>query len=294
MTPIYQLMDSLPVDSINVRALKALDFVAPGQWQNIVGFDNMITYVTGETDPTLMYQIRQRAEELYNDPSQGYQRGMWVYQTVDHSDKVLGGLAAANMVGQKVGFLGFLTKLTPKEDTAQQIDLSVKMVAELVAFTNINGLPGDSIGDFVQALGAYERESLIRMAALVCFDGLVPLGPDFLSKALNGLQNSGPGKLAENQTFQRLASMIPGGDVNGQFNFIGTAVQNIQGWVGNFVGSTGVTQQSVIANLSNYLDGIEGKLDYLGAFLDMYTNYFEHTGTQSLSRSLISRAAGEI
>lgn len=294
MTPIYQLADSLPTDSINVRALKALDFIAPGTWQNIVGFDNMITHVTGETDPSLMYQIRNRALELYNDPSQGYQRGLWVYQTVDNSDKILGGLAAANMVGQKVGFLSFLQKLTPKEDSAQQLDLTIKIVAELVAFTNINGLPGDSISDFVAALGAYENENLIRMAALVCFDGLVPLGPDFLSSALNGLQNSGPAKLAENPTFQRLASMIPGGDVNGQFNFVTTAFQNTQNWIDGFVASKGLNPQVVISNLQNYVDGIESKLDYLGAFLDLYTNYFEHTGIQSLSRSLISRAAGEI
>jgi len=40
--------------------------------------------------------------------------------------------------------LGF-KPITPKADKAQTIDLSLKLVAELVAFCQINGIPGDSI-----------------------------------------------------------------------------------------------------------------------------------------------------
>jgi hypothetical protein len=36
------------------------------------------------------------------------------------------------------------------------------------------------------------------------------------------------------------------------------------------------------------------KLDYLGAFLDVTTNYYTHTGTQTLARRLIERAVAEI
>jgi len=64
--------------------LRALDFVAPGQWQNLVGFENTIRTVTGETDESLIQQIGERAIYLYNDRSQGYQRAMWLYQTVDY------------------------------------------------------------------------------------------------------------------------------------------------------------------------------------------------------------------
>jgi hypothetical protein len=35
----------------------------------------------------------------------------------------------------------------------------------------------------------------------------------------------------------------------------------------------------------------DSKLDYLAAFLDMSTNYYEHTGTQTVARNLILRAA---
>jgi len=60
----------------------------------------------------------------------------------------------------RVGLLGFKPN-TPKADKAQTIDLS-QLVAELVAFCQINGIPGDSIGDFVASLADYSGESLMR------------------------------------------------------------------------------------------------------------------------------------
>ena len=47
---IYELVDNLPNSSVTVQALRALDFVVPGEWQNIVGFEETIRVVTGETD----------------------------------------------------------------------------------------------------------------------------------------------------------------------------------------------------------------------------------------------------
>ncbi len=50
-----------------------------------------------------------------------------------------------------------------------------------------------------------------------------------------------------------------------------------------------------IEKLSEKLDGkLDGKLDYAAAFLDMTTDYFEHTGIQSIARSLITRAMSEV
>ena len=76
-----------------------------------------------------------------------------------------GGAAAAlaNKVGERLSILSLLSKITPKSDKAQSIDFSVKLVVELVAFCQINGLPGDSIGDFVKSLTHYKDEALIRM-----------------------------------------------------------------------------------------------------------------------------------
>jgi len=292
--PIYELVDKLPTGGLTITSLRALDFVIPGEWQNLVGFDNTIRTVTGETDESIIQQIGDRAVTLYNDKSQGYQRALWLYQTVTSGSKMLGTAALANKVGQRISFLGFLDKITPKPEKAQTIDLGVKLVVELVAFCQINGIPGDSIGDFLAALGDYSGESLMRMAALVCFDGLIPLGPDFIQKVLSSFNTISPQELQQNQSFKSVKDLIPGGKVEGQKNFILQSFDSVSGWMSEFVDSHGVTRENVVHNLSSFIEIADDKLDYLAAFLDVSTNYYEHTGIQTLARRLIERASAEI
>jgi hypothetical protein len=292
--PIFELVDELPTGGLTVSLLNSLDFVAPGQWHNVVGFVNTIKTVTGETDESLIQQIAERAIYLYNDRSQGYQRAMWLYQTVDSTDKALGAAALANKVGESIPFLGFLNKVTPKPDKAQTIDLALKLVTELVAFCQINGIPGDSIGDFVASLGEYSGESLIRMVALVCVDGLIPLGPDFIDKALSSINQTSPQELEQNSTFKNIQDSIPGNNAGSKLNFIGESFDSVKGWMGNLVASNNLTPQKVVSNLQNFTQIADDKLDYLAAFLDVSTNYYEHTGTQTLARRLIERALAEI
>lgn len=291
---IFELVDQLPTGGLTVSLLNSLDFVAPGQWHNVVGFVNTIKTVTGETDEDLIQQIAERAIYLYNDRSQGYQRAMWLYQTVDGTDKALGAAALANKVGESIPLLGFLNKVTPKPDKAQTIDLALKLVTELVAFCQINGIPGDSIGDFVASLGEYSGESLIRMVALVCVDGLIPLGPDFISKALSSINQTSPQELEQNSTFKNIQDSIPGNNSSSKLNFIGESFDSVKGWMGNLVASHNLTPQTVVANLQSFTQIADDKLDYLAAFLDVSTNYYEHTGTQTLARRLIERAIAEI
>lgn len=292
--PIQKLVDDLPTDNMTVSMLRSLDFVAPGEWQNVVGFENTIRTVTGETDEDLIQQIGERAIYLYNDRSQGYQRAMWLYQTVDSTDAALGAAALANKVGEKIGFLGFLNRITPKADKAQTIDLSLKLVTELVAFCQINGIPGDSIGDFVASLADYSGESLMRMVALVCVDGLIPLGPDFILKVQSILNQTSPKDLEQNSTFQRINDVIPGGNSAGKLNFIGESFDEVKGWMSDVVASRNLTPQKVVSNLQRFVEVADDRLDYLAAFLDVTTNYYEHTGTQTLARRLIERAVAEI
>lgn len=292
--PIFELVDELPTSNLTVSMLNSLDFVAPGEWQNVVGFVNTIKTVTGESDESLIQAIGERAIYLYNDRSQGYQRAMWLYQTVDSTDKALGAAALANKVGEKIPLLGFLNSITPKADKAQTIDLCLKLVTELVAFCQINGIPGDSIGDFVASLGEYSGESLIRMVALVCVDGLIPLGPDFISKALSTISQTNPQELEQNTTFQNIQDAIPGQSSSSKLNFIGESFNSVQGWMSNLVANNNLTPQKVVHNLQSFADIADDKLDYLGAFLDVATNYYEHTGTQTLARRLIERAVAEI
>ncbi|MCU0548014.1 MAG: hypothetical protein MUC48_01580 [Leptolyngbya sp. Prado105] len=292
--PIFELVDELPTGGTTVKALQTLDFLVPGQWQNLTGFTNTIRAVTGETDESLIQAIGERAVYLYNDESQGYQRAMWLYQTVDNAAGALGAAALANKVGQDISFLGFLSNLTPKPEKAQSIDLCVKLVVELVSFCQINGIPGDSIGDFLAALGDYSGESLMRMAALVSFDGLIPLGGDFIQKGLSTISSTSPDELEKNQSFNSVQSLIPGNNSSDKLGFIGQSFDSVKGWMGNFVSERNLTQQTLLDRVKGVVDVSADKLDYVGAFLDVAVKYYTHTGTQTLARRLVERAVAEI
>lgn len=294
--PIFELVDELPKSNLTTKALRALDFAVPGEWDNLVGFENTIRAVTGEDDEDLIQQIGDRAVYLYNDKSQGYRRAMWLYQKIDSAGSALGAASLANMVGDKIPLVGgLLTSLTPKANKAQTLDLSLKLVVELVAFCQINGIPGDSIGDFVGALADnYSGPSLMRMAALVCFDGLIPLGPDLIEKVAARLNALSPKELEENQGFKDISDSIPGTDTSRKLSFIGESFSSVQGWMGSFIGDRGLTPEKVANSLQSFVEFSDDKLDYLGAFLDVSTNYYEHTGVQTLARSLIDRAYAEI
>jgi hypothetical protein len=292
--PIYKLVDELPTRNLTVFALRSLDTILPGEWENLVGFENTIRKVTGETDAALIQQIGARAIQLYNDKSEGYQRALWLYQTIDSTGSALGTAALAGKVTENVPFLGLLNRLTPKPEKAQTIDLCMKLVTEVVAFCHINGLPGDSVGDFVKALGDYGGESLTRMAALVCFDGLVPLGPNFIKQAASVINNLRPHDLESNPAFKRLQSGLPGNKTEDQLGLIEASFESVKGWMANFAESKQLTPQSVVHNLKTFVNVADDKLDYVGAFLDMTTNYYEHTGIQTLARRLTERAVAEI
>ncbi|NEO41483.1 MAG: hypothetical protein F6J90_36215 [Moorea sp. SIOASIH] len=291
---IYEIVDDLPTKNLTISALKSLDFVVPGQWENLVGFENTIRGITGEEDEEVIQEIGDRAVYLFNDRSQGYQRALWIYQTIDSTGTALGAAALANKVGEKVPLLGFLNRLTPKADKAQTIDLSIKVVGELIGFCQINGLPGDSIGDFVAALADYGGASIMRMAALVCFDGLIPLGPDFIMGVQSTLEGLTPKELEDSGSFKGIQDAIPGDDSQSKLSFIGQSFESVKGWMSDFVTDRGVTPEQIANNLQSFIEFSDDKLDYLAAFLDMSTNYYEHTGIQSLARSLIERAAAEI
>lgn len=292
--PIFKLVDNLPTVNMTVFMLQALDFVVPGEWTNEVGFDAMIRAVTGETDEKIIQQTGERAVHLYNDRSEGYQRAIWLYQTIDVVDAAMAASAIANKVGNKVNFLSFLSKISPKPDHTQLIDLSLKLVAEVVAFCLVNGLPGDSIEDFARSLADYSGEEKMRMAALICVDGIIPLGPDFVDKALATLDNLQTADLENNEAFQRIRTLIPGDNTADQQTFLQKSMTSVQGWMKSFVDERNLDRQKVVSHLKDSMEIADDKLDYLAAFLDMSTNYYEHTGIQTVARRLIQRAVSEI
>ncbi|KYC43239.1 hypothetical protein WA1_14185 [Scytonema hofmannii PCC 7110] len=288
---IIQLVDELPSDNITVKVLKALDYVAPGQWNNLVGFDNSIRAITGETNPQVIQQIRDRAVILYHEPQRGYQAAIKLYQTIDGADTAMATAALANKVGEKIGFLSFLSKITPKADVTQTIDLVLKVAVEIIAFSKLNGIPQPNPQEFVNTLtNNYKDASLMRMVALVCLDGVLPLGPDFLSKIQEVMSGTNTGAIAQNPLFSAINNFLPGSNPSDKVGFITQGFNSVQGWMNNLVSKTGVTPQSIFSHLGNFIQMADDNLDFVAAFLDQTTNYYEHTGIQTVARSLILQA----
>jgi hypothetical protein len=291
---IQKRVDDLPTRNLTIFSLNALDKIVPGNWENLVGWDNTITTISQESDPALLDLVSRRAIALYDDKSQGYQTALWLYDTIDRTGSALGTAALGNKIGEKIPLLGFLNKLTPKAEKAQTIDLSLKLVVEVVAFCKINGIPGDSLGDFVRSLSDYGGESLMRMSALVCFDGLIPLGPNFIQTVSSRLNNISPKELEDNSQYKNIEEQIPGDSSDGKLSFIGESFDSVKGWMGDFVSSNDLTPQKVSHGLQGFIDFSEDRLDYLAAFLDMSTDYYRHTGVQTLARRLVERSLAEI
>ncbi len=292
-TPIYQLLEQLPQGGATVRLLQAFDYLVPGEWQNITSLEGMIRSTTGEEDESLIQTIGERAIALYGNKEEGYQRAVWLFQSVDSLDKLAGAAAAAHMIGEKFSFLGFMEKVTPSEEATQCVDAAVKFAAEMAAYCYCNGIPGDSVGDFVGSLSQYAKEDVMRVAAWVSFDCVLPLGPDFLDKILGKLQNASLDTLTNNRVFQKISHLLPGG-AQEQKALIETNMQQSASFLSDFASSRDITQNGVIDRVRSVIDVSEDKLDYVAAAVDMFTNYYEHTGIQTVARRLSSRAYGEI
>jgi hypothetical protein len=283
---IHELLEALPEKSLTTRLLGLLDYVVPGEWQNVNNFEGMIKLVTGEEDQEIVQKVGERAIALYRDSDQGYQRAVQVFQLVDNAQGIAGFAALANKVS-------FLEGITPKSDTTQAIDAGVKFVAELTTFCLVNGMPGDSISDFASSLLNAEKEDRMRLAAWIAYDGLVPLGPDFLGKIIDGVRSISANQLGEHSRFARIAHFLPGG-VEEKKQLVDDTLDSARGGVEQFVADKGLTQDSLVDKIREYIEVTDNRLDYVAAVLDMATNYFEHTGIQSVARRIISRAYGEL
>ena len=289
---IHQILEALPETSLTTRALGALDYLVPGEWRNITNYQEMIKDATGETDDALLQQIGEKGFKLWFDESTGYQRAVTIFKLVDSESKVAGGATLASMASSRFQILDFLKDVAPKPDVIQGIDAGVKFVAELAAFCSIRGLPGDSVGDFATSLAQLTKEDSMRFAAWLAFDCIIPLGPDFLRKITDAI-DGGADKMADHALFQKIAGYLPGGAEGGK-SLIKGIIDNGSSHITSFVSSKGMTQDSLLAKAREFIDVSDDKLDLVAASLDMGTNYFEHTGIQTVARALVTRAYGEL
>jgi hypothetical protein len=288
--PIFELVNDLPSTSITGAVLHALDWIAPGQWKNITNFSQLVADETGETDEALLQQVGAKAIELYTDSSLNYQKAVWCFQMVDSIDKTIVAASAVNLIGSKFD-IGFLQKITPKPETGQAIDAAVKFACELASFGFVNGIPGDGVLEFAKALGAYGKEDMIRLAAFVAIDCVLPLGPNFMEKMTEAISGA---SLGDNKLFNAVSKYLPGNGIDEQKAIIQNNLQQAGGKLTDLASSKNIQQSTVLDKVKGFIDVSDDKLDVVAATVDMLTNYYEHTGVQSVARRVISRAYSEI
>lgn len=288
--PIYELVNGLPGTSITGAVLRALDYIAPGQWKNITNFDELIKDETGETDADLIKQVGERAIMLYTDSSNHYQKAVWCFQMVDSIDKTIVAASAIGMIGDKFD-IGFLKKITPKPETGQAIDAAIKFACELASFRFVNGVPGDGVLEFTKALGSYAKEDMIRIAAFVALDCVLPMGPNFLQKMQDAVSGS---SLTDSKLFSAASKFLPGDGVEGQKQVIQKNLESAGGQLTALAQSKGIEQGAVLDKVRQHMSFADDKLDVVAAAIDVATRYYEHTGIQSVARRVISRSYSEI
>lgn len=283
-------LEALPTSGLTVTVLQQLDRFVPGAWTNATRFDDVIRDVLGEdASPGMIAAVRQKALALEASNPGRWQHAVTVYGLVDTVDTVAAGAAVASKVGSMFGSLSFLEKFTPKPETTQAIDAGLKLVAELTAFGLVNGVPSmsvDGVARFTGALADYARYDLIRIAAWVVFDGVVPLGPDFVGKLVGTWKGLANDQLMSNAAFKQLSDKLPGNSADEKKAFVVHAIDQTGAWVGRFIQEKGITQQAVLKNLEGAMGVAAGGMDYVAAAIDASTAYFSHTGTQTVARAL--------
>ncbi|MFN5193097.1 MAG: hypothetical protein ACK5E6_01560 [Cyanobacteriota bacterium] len=291
---VLDRLERLPRRNLTVLALRGIGTLVPGGWHNLTSADELISDVLGSNDPGLVAQVRARADDLSRARHEGYGRALSLYDAVNRSQKATGGLRVLANVTGALPLVKGLANLTPASDTLQAADLSLKVAAEMLAFTQVNGLPGDSFADFSRALQDYAGEARVRMAALVCFDALLPLGDQALER-LDGLLGRVSGAdLRQLPAYAGMASLIPGRGDGAHLAFLRQGVDSWLGWAGGFVGGLGLTGQKAVRALEGTLGPWQGGFEQLATFLDAFTDTYAHTGVQAVARRLVERAAAEI
>lgn len=301
VSDIRTLLTGLRGSTVTPAVLRALDTLVPGEWVDVTSLEDAVRAYLGVDDPAEIARIAERAAHLWSAKPH-YARAVRIYQAVDTADRVAAAAIVANQAGRSISLLGVLSRVTPKPDTTQAIDAALKLAAEVAAFATLRGLPTASLAEaqaFPATLGSYAKADLMRLAAWITIDGLLPLGPDFVQKIVAWVSQSDASALAANPLFQSLGAEIPGESPDAQRSFVVSALSSGATYVQEFVRARGITQAGLAGQLGAALNATDTAFDLLAVALDAVTDYYTHTGIQSVARVLVhdaqeSLAAGEV
>lgn len=291
---VLERLERLPRRGLTVLALQGVSTLVPGRWSNVTSAEALIAEVIGSHDRQLIAQVRHRADQLSAARHEGYGRALSLYDAVNRSQHAAGGLRLLAQATAGVPLLKRLGSITPPSDRLQAVDLSLKVAAELLAFTQVNGLPGDSFADFTAALADYGSEARVRMAALICFDALLPLGDQALQRLDALLGAAGRDELRQLPAYRRMAGLMPGRGDAAHLTFLRQGLEHWSGWAGGFIAELGLTGQKAVRAVEERIGPWQGRMEQLAAFLDAFTDTYAHTGVQAVARRLVERAAAEV
>ena len=97
--------------------------------------------------------------------------------------------------------------------------------------------------------------------------------------------------MADNTVFKSVSGLIPADD---KLGFVTNTFDAVGGWMENLVGKVGLTPEKISNSIGGFADFSDQALDLVAALLDQMTNYYEHTGIQTVTRKLILDAAKDI
>jgi hypothetical protein len=290
-TALSQELSELPARSLTTLTLSALDFVIPGEYQNVTDLETMVKAVSGDVRVGRIQAIANYVDQLYAEDG-GARRAVFFYGLADSTDKFVAAAALANKVGERFGALSLLAKVTPKADTTQTLDLCLKLTCEALAHLSLRGLSKDGISQWAEDLNRgehYGNESALRLAALIGLDGLLPLGPEFLTK-VGSILSGGSLGWTDNALFRKLAEHLPGGGNDEKAGFVSSVLHKATAPINAFIERTGLTREKVVGSIKKVTDISDDKLDYAAAFFDASTSFMSHTGVQTVARHLTDQA----
>jgi len=296
MSDIEILLNQLADSRITPMVLNTLDYVVPGEWENHTSLDAVIRGHLEVTDDAEVAAIKERAEALYMAQPH-YSRAVRLFSAADSVDKVAAAAVLASQVGESFALLNVLNRFTPKPETTQAIDAALKLAAEVVAFALLRGIPLTDLAEakaFPATLATYAKADMMRLAAWVGFDGLLPLGPEFIGKIIDIVDDVPVSVLTENALFAQLKGLMPGTSADEQKGFILSTLESGADYVSEFVASAGLTRENMAGAVSTVMNVQETGMDLLAATIDGSTNYFEHTGIQSVARVLVHDAQASL
>ena len=164
----------------------------------------------------------------------------------------------------------------------------MKIAVEAIAFCKLNGIPQPKPQQFATALTEnYQGAGFMRMVALVCIDGILPLGPDFVGKIHEIITGIDARVISQNSVFLGIQDKLPGNTTSDRMGFLKQCFAAVEDWMKGFVEKTGITPPIISDRLGQFVQIADDNLDFVAAVLDQTTNYYEHTGIQSVSKRLI-------